>query len=477
MRNADMAPGDRLSQLKKTWENKKLLVIEEISMVPPVYLNMLLYRSFHARRDTYEVDEAEYDKHRGAFGRMAIVLKLGDFCQLKPTANASLMDDPNESERDIPPEWQMAAKYFMDTHEIFELRETKRFKDARLAKLISFMRNPTGKIPADVAEYWEAIQYKPGDTRLQEDRFQDGHMLAIYWETVARWVTMRARRDAESLETPVFVLQAADSSEGLTLDLAAKLLNRPSPYETGHMHGIFLVHLGMHVRLLVPLCKDKGLVQEAEGVVVSIAVNPKDQDLYDAAFTGDAWKEPVYLTELPFGLWVRFEKYCGAPFKHALLDIAPNLPEQLVDQLVFVEPCTTQRPFHWRGFHITRRGFPLTHGRVRTATACQGKTLHGGVLIDCGRRTTGKWPMDDDDWWVNLYVMLSRATRLDDLVLLRAPDIKFLERGPPKNLLRMMKRFEKHLKRGRDEACQYKPQCQQQQKTRERQRNNSRDHR
>ena len=145
------------------------------------------------------------------------------------------------------------------------------------------------------------------------------------------------------------------------------------------MHGIFLAHLGMQLRLLVPLCKDKGFVQEAEGVVVSIAVNPKDQDLYDAAFTGDAWKEPVYLTELPFGLWVRFEKYCGAPFKRGLLEIAPNLPEQLLDQLVFVEPSTPSLPFKWRGYTITRWGYPLTHGRVRTSTACQGTTLREGL--------------------------------------------------------------------------------------------------
>ena len=112
-------------------------------------------------------------------------------------------------------------------------------------------------------------------------------------------------------------------------------------------------------------------------------------------------------------MWVRFEKYTGAPFKRELLESDPDLTDELVDQLVFVEPSTPKMPFKWRGYTITRWGFPLTHGRVRTSTACQGKTLREGVLIDCGRREDGKYPMDDEDWWVHLYVMLSRATKLE----------------------------------------------------------------
>ena len=50
------------------------------------------------------------------------------------------------------------------------------------------------------------------------------------------------------------------------------------------MHGMLPIHLGMCVRLLVPLDKQKGLVQEAEGVVVDVAVNPLDTPRVEAAF-------------------------------------------------------------------------------------------------------------------------------------------------------------------------------------------------
>ena len=119
---------------------------------------------------------------------------------------------------------------------------------------------------------------------------------------------MRARRDALALKTPLFLLQAADSATPpLTKESCAKLLNHYNPYETGHMHGLLAVHLGMRVRLLVPLDKRRGLVQEAEGDVVQVAVNPKDQARVDEAFAQDNPTDPLYLEHVPLGLWVRFD--------------------------------------------------------------------------------------------------------------------------------------------------------------------------
>ena len=64
------------------------------------------------------VEEREYDKKEGAFGRMPIVIHLGDFLQKKPIGgnSISLIEDLRERERknkmpkDYPPEYQMAMK-------------------------------------------------------------------------------------------------------------------------------------------------------------------------------------------------------------------------------------------------------------------------------------------------------------------------------------------------------------------------------
>ena len=60
--------------------------------------------------------------------------------------------------------------------------------------------------------------------------------------------------------------------------------------------------------------------------------------------------------------------------------------------------------------------------------------------------------MDDDRWWLHLYVMLSRATSLDDLLLLRAPEPEFLLRGPPKDLLKALQDFATRVEGCRETA-------------------------
>jgi hypothetical protein len=74
--------------------------------------------------------------------------------------------------------------------------------------------------------------------------------------------------------------------------------------------------------------------------------------------------------------------------------------------------------------------------------------MRDGVMIDCGRQEGGAHPKENDDWWLDLYVMLSRATRLEDLLLLRAPDLEFFAKGPPKTLQKQLTKFAR-----RTEAC------------------------
>jgi len=62
---------------------------------------------------------------------------------------------------------------------------------------------------------------------------------------------------------------------------------------------------------------------------------------------------------------------------------------------------------------VRRMGFMASHAMILTANASQGQTLRTGVTIDCARKPpVGMQGMDDDGWWLHLYVMFSRATRL-----------------------------------------------------------------
>ena len=78
---------------------------------------------------------------------------------------------------------------------------------------------------------------------------------------------MRAKRDAAALQTPLFLIQAADVSRPvMPLDVAKKFMNVANPDVTGGLPGFLLAHLGMRVRLLQALDKDKRLVKDSEGL-------------------------------------------------------------------------------------------------------------------------------------------------------------------------------------------------------------------
>ena len=260
-------------------------------------------------------------QRKWAFGRMPLKLHLGDFLQLRPTAAMSLLTDMNAlahttEDRQVPAEFQDAAKLFLATEHCYELTTTNRFRNdeggRQLKELIEFMRNPkpeNSEAYRRVAELWKTILVREDngelDERLREPRFQQGHMLAMFWETCGPWMAMRAQHDALALQTPLFCLQAADqSSPPMEKNEAAKLLNHYNPLETGGMHGMLLLHLGMKVGLTDSLCKEKGLVKDAEGVVVHITEHPEDEDLVRRGIKDaeDGREVRLYLRQVPLGI-------------------------------------------------------------------------------------------------------------------------------------------------------------------------------
>ena len=428
------------------------MMLEEVSMIGPDLYSLLHYRSFHGRRKRWSVQERGYDKKEGAFGRMPIVIHLGDFLQKKPIGgpSVSLIEDLRERERkntmpkDYAPEYQMAMKLFCEPKSpdlCFELQASNRIKEPKLRALMDFIRSPPRKIPTEIRAHWEAIQLKEDDPRLREERFQIGHMIAIYWATVARWMTMRAKRDAAALRTPLVLVQAANMSKPtMPVEAAKKLMNIANPKDSGNMHGMLALHIGMRIRLLDALDEKKTLVKDAEGDIVRIEPHPEDRARMEEGLRLGGGI--VYLTKFPRGIWVRMEKYTGAPFTKLLQGHCSDLLPADTENLVFIEPRVSD-PFVYNKYTVTRTGLPVSHARAITSTACQGRTMRDGVILDCGRQEGGQHPKEDEDWWLDLYVMLSRATRLDDLLLMRAPDLEFFAKGPPKNLRSQLEQFAK----------------------------------
>ena len=144
-------------------------------MVGPDLYKLLLFRSFHGRRTHWNVKESEYDELHGAFGRMPIVLHLGDFLQKKPIGGASVspIDDLKERAANgklpegYPAEFQSAAKLFCNTPLCFELQASNRIKEPKLRALVTFIRDPPKKMPAYIIARWNSIQVRENDVRLR----------------------------------------------------------------------------------------------------------------------------------------------------------------------------------------------------------------------------------------------------------------------------------------------------------------------
>ena len=152
----------------------------------------------------------------------------------------------------------MAMKLFCAVPLCFELQASNRIKEPKLRALMSYIRDPSKTIPDDIQEHWDWIQCWDEDERLGEERFQTGHMIAIYWATVARWIMMRAKRDAIALRTPLVLVQAADVSRPtMPVAEAKKFMNVVNPKDSGGMHGMLPLHIGMRIRLLDALDKKK----------------------------------------------------------------------------------------------------------------------------------------------------------------------------------------------------------------------------
>ena len=87
----------------------------------------------------------------------------------------------------------------------------KRFvKGDPLAEFLTRMRRRDVTGPRFPPHVWAAFEAtfandKDGklDPRHSEDRFRNGYGIALYWETLARWMPARAQRDAADAGVPL----------------------------------------------------------------------------------------------------------------------------------------------------------------------------------------------------------------------------------------------------------------------------------
>ena len=269
------------------------------------------------------------------------------------------------------------------------------------------------------------------------------------------------------MSVPLVCCQCADESNTMDAAVGARFLNVYNIHQTGHMHGIFPAHIGMRVRLTQKINATLGLVQEQRATIVDIVFHPQDAENYRRARPGELFR-PRFL---PAGFWLQVDDFSSSPIWEQLLptvedtarntifnvdDSAPGpsmkewrrrQQEKRAKGMFFLPAMETECTFKSTDKHTVRRaGFVLTHANFLTATASQGQTIRTGVTIDCARIPQANGVgMSDDNWWLNLYVMFSRVTRMSDMLLLRPPPREFLERDPPACIKEQLDIFAKRI--------------------------------
>ena len=172
-----------------------------------------------------------------------------------------------------------------------------------------------------------------------------------------------------------------------------------------------------------------------------------DQNILNALPAGYHLFVPTFMAK---GIWVQFQNYKCSPLSAYIMPdaehnhVGKGATEDKADQLmadstvcIELHNATFKCDVNINGTHenveVLRWQLPLIHGMLRTAYAAQGLTLHGGVVVDL-RRAGG---LGDDDWWLAIYVMLSRARKLTNLILVGLTEQveDLLRRGPPTRLI------------------------------------------
>ena len=231
--------------------------------------------------------------------------------------------------------------------------------------------------------------------------------------------------------------------------------------DTGHLHYNLPLYVGQRIRLTEKIDnsgdQDLNLMQEAEGTVVHIVPDPRDPC--------NNTKRGIKLKYCPVGVWVRMDKCKKAPLQTLLeqrnvipdsfnnkewtpthdVDDDPGKPKKeeqfhkMSQKLVFIKASqrTFQREFLGKQWSVVRRQLPITSAQHRTVQSSQGYTLRKGILLGLGNLNT--CPMN---YWLNVYVMLSRGISLYNLLILRCPPKSFFDEGPPKYLRQFLRDIE-----------------------------------
>ena len=370
------------------------------------------------------------------FGKVPIGVQLGDFLQLRPTAQRSLcewhraqratdtMAPPASDEEELADD--EAAQHTSNAAElgrmlfknslqrVVHFTGSGRFSTCssgqQLVEILLAMRE--GKKMSDAL--WAALEARSsGILKLQADELRgrslDAHWGGLAWEQVARLQHVRVGLEAKEMKKTVYLVQAIDRATGpneLTREQSISALQILNMTKTHYLMGICPPYEGMAARIScildVPL-----LNRELPVIVRSVKLHPKEPAIPEDCGCVVLRYQPVaVLVEIDDPNYKNFQLPGGlAPRGHVLLRAVAS------DKAWSLQVAPKQH------VPVIRKQIPLAPRCVLTHYGLQGITAKNGLVAFLSKPS---W-MKDPDYALAIYVMLSRPRKLDDLCSICTP--------------------------------------------------------
>jgi len=299
-----------------------------------------------------------------------------------------------------------------------------------LSTFLQEMRN--GAISNAMWELYMSRVMEPRDKRLLEPPFatNPARYLVHRHSIRSRQAFDNAVAHCKAHAKPLYVVHALDEAEGGKSDLftdamRSELLALHNPRDTRSLPGILPLYEGMTVSLFSKDCVRFGLMKPCECTLEKIVFAPAE-DIPENTVAG----EPILLEYMPVSLILRAKDALWSLTSNCLPSLSPAVSRQGLFQL---RPSTAHFRRHVEKdtyIKIRRLQFAVLPAGTKVIHSAQGES-YDAVIVDMLRPPH----MTADIHWLACYVMISRATSIDGLLILRPALRAQLDRKPPQFLL------------------------------------------
>lgn len=448
------------------------VLLDELSMNPPDVYHAAGFRFALLRQERMMLDMSRYLQEW--FGRVPIGVQLGDFLQLRPTAQRSLCewhdaqratdtaaaasssDEEPVADEEAAQRTSNAAElgrnlFKNSLQRVVHFTGSGRFSDCpsgqQLVQILMCMREGK-RMPDDLWAALQARAYSKEQLRAEESRQRllDAHWGGLAWEQVARLQHVRIGLEAKALNKIVYLVQAIDRATGsneLTREQCISALQIVNMTKTHYLMGICPLYEGMAARISCIL--DAPLLNRELPVIVrSIKLHPNEPAIEDGCGC-------VVLRYQPVAVLVEID---DPNYKNIQLpgEMAPR--GHVLLRSVACDKAWSLQVAPKQHVPVIRKQLPLAPRCVLTHYGLQGITARAGLVAFLSKPA---W-MKDADYALAIYVMLSRPRKLDDLWIIDMPPRhmfqQFLHEHNPL-LVQRMQEFEQQAKLDETNALSY----------------------